>query len=222
MGERYESARRKITEYLFGKDSSGMPSRQFEKYGFLGSPDSERVLSRSGVAAGYGNVCVKLKKSSMANRITYTFGDSPNEMGNGTTMMAGGLGDNLSITGIPVPDMEKCYKRMKALEKKTGVLDASDVTDKCVGKRWYIEAQMHGDVTMDDIGEVMIQYRWTGKEYVPNDPRMTEQEVQSLVEALSDRGVKVSRYSVREGMDEETGKMVSKVVWIDDTSSIEG
>lgn len=222
MGEQYESARRKITEYLFGKDSSGMPSRQFEKYGFLGSSDSERVLSRSGTAAGYGNVCVKLKKSSMANRVTYTFGDSLNEMGNDVTMMAGGLGDNLSIAGIPVPEMEKCYKRMKALEKKTGGLDASDVTDKCVGKKWYIEAQMHGDVTMDDIGEVMIQYRWTGKEYVPNDPRMTEQEVQSLVEALSDRGVKVSRYSVRPDMDEETGKMINKVVWIDDTSSIEG
>ena len=217
-----DTPRGRVTEYLFGKDSSDMPARQFEKYGFMGSRDVDRVLSRGGVASSYGGVCVRYRKSNLADRMTYTFGDSLNEMQEGTVMTAGGLGDGLSITGIPVADMKRCYRRMKSLEKKTGVLDASDVTEKCVGKKWYIEAQLHGDVTMDDVSEVMVKYRWDGKRYVPDDDSLTDGDVTALEESLSDRGITVRRYSVRPDVDEETGKMVSKVVWIGDTDSVEG
>lgn len=166
--EAYNAERRALAEQLFGIDASKLSAGEFEKYGFLGSKDAEKVLGSGTNAQIYGDICVRFKKERVKDRTTYTFGDSFNEVQRGSDIVAGGLSDRLSVSGIQPSEARRTYAAMSKLEE-SGVLDATDVTQKTVGRYGYIETQLHGKLDSEEIEAVFVKCRRENGEWVPKD-----------------------------------------------------
>ena len=166
--EAYNAERRALAEQLFGIDASKLSAGEFEKYGFLGSKDAEKVLRSGTNAQIYGDICVRFKKERVKDRTTYTFGDSFNEVQRGSNIIAGGLSDSLSVSGIQPSEARRTYAAMSKLEESGG-LDATDVTQKTVGKYGYIETQLHGKLDSEEIEAAFVKCRRENGEWVPKD-----------------------------------------------------
>lgn len=181
----YEADRRDVASKLFGIDGKSMRASDFEKYGMLGSSDEDKFFSSGTTATIYGDVCVKFKKSGIENKATYTFDDSYNMVaGHNVSVIAGGLGKNLSASGIPVADMSRAYKKMKSIKDSGGKLDATDVTKSAIGKYAYIEVQLHGNISASDIDTVYIKGKKSGKGY------SMSKENEAAYDALKKAGIK--------------------------------
>lgn len=216
IGDRYLEARRDIPRVMYGVDASDLPSSAFEKYGYMGSADPIKAASHGGATGIYGSVSLKLRKDRLGNRVTYTFGDSLNMIQDGREVMAGGLDDNLSVTGVDAYGMSSVYKRMGQVLRKTGGLDASDVADRCVGRNWYIETQVHGQITMDDVSEVVVETRTslTGDGLVYSANPSEHETLKRLIDGLESSGTHVTRYA--NYYDYDSKKWVVRGVSVDE------
>lgn len=166
--EAYNAERRALAEQLFGIDASKLSAGEFEKYGFLGSKNAEKVLRSGTNAQIYGDICVRFRKDKIKDRTTYTFGDSFNEVQRGSDIIAGGLSDRLSVSGIQPSEARRTYAAMSKLEESGG-LDATDVTQRTVGKYGYIETQLHGKLDSEEIEVAFVKCRRENGEWVPKD-----------------------------------------------------
>ena len=185
--ESYHKDRRDVAKKLFGVDTSSIDAFDFEKYGLVGSSDPQKVLSSGTTATIYGDVCVRFSKSAIMDRTTYTFGDSFN-MAQRETFVAGTIGDSPSIAGIPLSDMSRVYRSMTQLDL-SGNHDATDITARTVGRRGYIEAQIHGEIDIRHIDEVFVKAKRSGGEWVPED------SCKEIYDALRKSGIKVRLYT---------------------------
>lgn len=154
-------ARRDMANNLFGIDYDTSPVDR-EKFGYLADyGDYEHTLGHSG--PGYGNgyggyeCCVTLRKDTVANRATYTVGDSLSSSEYWSTQCAAGAIDTTcSIEGLnfsadssvgSVPD------HIEEIPKKVLSGEYSSVANILDDNFWvgYVECQYHGDITAKDI-----------------------------------------------------------------------
>lgn len=205
-----EELRIKVSNTLFGVDVRGMDPTQYEKYGFMGSSDTTKMLTTSS-ADKYGDFCIKFNKDSINDRLTYTFGDSLINIDTGRTLIAGRMGSDTNIAGISLDRMSSSYKRIKSLQK-SGNLDASSVATKCISKTGYVEAQVHGMVTKNDISEVWVKHRWNGRQW---EQWSDSYDLGVIEQKLKDNGIKMYRYGITMVQDPNTKDWVERVVIVE-------
>lgn len=160
--------RKNLTESLFGCDTSSFSASDFEKYGYLGSND---LLTdyRSTRAKNYGNTIVKFKKTSLADRVTYTIGDSMTNAGNSRMMgldekqhfrISAGIATSgkVNVAGIQVQTKDAVRSVCQNPMFDTMLKQNPDMfAQSCAGAE-YVELQYHGKLTIDDIDTLCFTY----------------------------------------------------------------
>ena len=123
-----------------------------EKYGFMG--DKTPWTYDNGRASQYGDCIIKLRKERVESRTTYTIGDSLNT---GGMPQYAALGfSSATICGNFYPEAP-VMKDLDLAESMRDFLRAMQNNPKY--HRYlhsYIETQVHGDVTLDDIQSVVL------------------------------------------------------------------
>lgn len=150
--------RRQMSKDLFDHENNGFTGRDYEKYGYLSTKtEIGRNLEAMDLnAKQYGGFIINFKKDNVFNRTTFTFADS--------------LTDQFEFVPSKVSDPRITSLRSYALErnapsggtrlewiKNNMVLGKTTLKDSFIDLGFaYIEAQYHGDLTLDDIQDVMI------------------------------------------------------------------
>ncbi len=144
--------RRKFSENMFGH--SGLEDSDYEKYGYLGFADDKK--DQDDLGKPEGGVTYTLKKDRMADRTTYTFGDSLNTKNDTST--PGYAGEKPTIEGMSsLGNEERVRSALKAYKDfKNGKIDYDEMFNRIRddADNMYIELQFHGPVTSDDIESV--------------------------------------------------------------------
>lgn len=160
MGAEDLDARDYFTRTAFQYDGALAPS-DYEKYGYLGSPDSVS-------AASYGDLDIVFKKDTMIDRTTMTLGDS--------------LYDVLYPSWVSNPHVISKYgaeweapDRLTVNQARTFYVDAKNLYETGSFGWQYAELQFHGEVTLNDIDHFSVPKTWR------NNPshEATIQQIQS-------------------------------------------
>jgi SPP1 gp7 family putative phage head morphogenesis protein len=146
------TTRKKVPEKLFGVDSSKLEAADFEKYGYMDSKDKAKAL-KNPAASGYGGVLVTFKRDRVANRTTFTVGDSlDGVLGMRQNMIAGDT-QNPRANGIQTYEL-RTFAATPKRNRTTLPTDAQEFADHFRGE--YFEIQYHGDLTLDDVQSVAV------------------------------------------------------------------
>jgi hypothetical protein len=145
-------ARKALSKKMYGH--SGMGKTEYEKYGFLGSPNEAEDWNASTKSYGGGvPVLYTFKKDSLEDRMTYTYGDSLNS--EQRLKAAGYGGSKPTIEGFTSAYSKDDLKRAFSMYKryKDGQLSFNDFMRNALDRadNHYLELQYHGDVTAKDI-----------------------------------------------------------------------
>ena len=145
MGAEDLDARDYFSRTAFEYDGDLTPA-DYEKYGYLGSPDSVS-------AASYGNLDIVFKKDTMVSRTTMTLGDS--------------LYDVLYPSWVSNPRIISKYSaewgepdRITEGEARYFYEQAKQLYDTGSYGYQYAELQFHGDVTLNDIDHFSVPKTW--------------------------------------------------------------
>jgi hypothetical protein len=135
--------RASVENHLFGiDDPSATHADEHPIYGYVVSPRDDRVVDQSWVGM-YGDVVLRFKPS-VRKRTTFTIGDS--------------LGEELAPSEVEKPGIESTFANVDVL--RANVLSDFLVSgDVGTPGATYIEAQIHGGITPDDIAEVSFPRR---------------------------------------------------------------
>mgnify|MGYP003290439421 CR=1 FL=1 len=149
----YDPATRKTaSQKLFGVDTSKLEAADFEKYGYLDSKDKAKALKNPS-AAGYGGVLVTFKRDRVANRTTFTVGDSlDGVLGMRQNMIAGDT-QNPRANGLQTYEL-RTFAATPKRNRKQLPTDAQEFADHFRGD--YFEIQYHGELTLDDVESVAV------------------------------------------------------------------
>ena len=136
------------------------------KNGFDGSSVNGSIM--------YGNVAIKLKKSNLSNRTTFTFGDSLN--GTRWDVKVPSLFTNPSKISISANrSLTDNYGKFIGRLPK----DLKDITENIP----YVELQFHGGVSIKDIEKIYIYKSfdtWRGKQSLNIDDKVLEKITDKL------------------------------------------
>lgn len=166
------NSRKEATRIMFNADINGMKPKDFEKYGYLFKGDAFADMM-DGRVESYGDIIVEFKKKNVANRTTYTVGDSLWTAGGKGTMLPTKIGE--SGFAWDVSD--------SSIAKYMGELDGKDFTHmefrRSAGAS-YVEAQYHGDLLLSDIDHVVL-----------NPLLFKQDDLADLIEELQEKKIKV-------------------------------
>lgn len=159
---------------LFGYELD-LPANLRPIYGYLSNFKNGFDIDKSNGALMYGNVTIQLKKSNLANRTTFTVGDSLDSLG--WSHLVPNLYTNPTKTAIN-PFRSLCDSHGKFVGKLGKNL--KQVTQN----QAYVELQFHGgNIVLDDIEKVYIYKSintWKGKEPL----NIKEDAIKDLEKAL--------------------------------------
>lgn len=177
-GGTLSNAHRADTEENLYSYPADLPAEQRPIYGYMHKPGTD-----PGWVDGYGEIEIEFK-NDVRSRTTFTQGDS------------------LAQGYIPSAVNDPSYLSLDAPVAFTNPADDTDVVrDGIIGQGTYVEAQIHGGVTVDDIAAVNLPRDWRGTdafgrirlhEYVREF--MSPEEVARLeatIAQLKERGVTV-------------------------------
>lgn len=146
------TTRKTASQKLFGVDPDKLEAADFEKYGYMDSKDKAKAL-KNPAASGYGGVLVTFKRDRVANKTTFTVGDSlDGVLGMRQNMIAGDT-QNPRANGLQTYEL----RTFAATPKRNRVelpTDAQEFADHFRGE--YFEIQYHGDLTLDDVESVAV------------------------------------------------------------------
>lgn len=157
--------RKEIEQTLFGYDLNLKDSLR-PIYGYLTNFKNGFDGSSTNGCVMYGNVAIKLKKSNLSNRTTFTFGDSLD-----------GTRWDVKVPSLFTDPSKISISANRTLTdsygKFTGKLskDLKDITENIP----YIELQFHGGVSIKDIEKVYIYKSfdtWRGKQSLNIDDKV--------------------------------------------------
>lgn len=199
-GSSYKPGRRATEERIWGipDDMRAVPAADREKYGYWGYSGEDS--SDSGTH--YGKMEFTFKKDRVAERTTFTFGDTLDAR----APSAGYAGANPTIEGCAcksagsLRNMISTYKRYK--EGKMSFADfhysvASECTDS------YVELQFHGKLTLDDVADISFPSAgYLGSAF----DEMSESKRKQVYAKIVSSGINV-RYK-------ESGKFVDGLEWL--------
>lgn len=152
--------RAEVEKTLFGYNNNLNPKLR-PIYGYLTNKKFD-ISSKNG-AIQYGNVSIVLKKKNVFNRTTYTIGDS----------LDGSRWDFKVPTLLSQPNIRSMAAHRSLTDsygKYTGKLGSLDEVTNNVP---YVEAQIHGGVSVKDIDKVYIYTyidTWSGRKSFNIDP----------------------------------------------------
>lgn len=186
-GSDYKPGRRETGVQTFGHDYD-IEAEEAEKYGFWGI-ESDEEYSQNRTASGYGGISFKFKKDKVAERTTYTFGDS---LDSGRPL-AGYAGAHPTIEGITGLDAWRGGKDKLGTildyyrQYKGGNMSFNQfyeaVNDECIDG--YVECQFHGMLTIEDVESVTFPDNTFSSTF----RRMTPDERKTVVTKLKDNGI---------------------------------
>ena len=153
--------RAEVEKTLFGYNNNLNPKLR-PIYGYLTNKKFD-ISSKNG-AIQYGNISIVLKKKNVFNRTTYTIGDS----------LDGTRWDYKVPTLLSQPNVRSmaAHRSLKdSYGNYTGKLGSS--LDEVTNNVPYVEAQIHGGVSVKDIDKVYIYTymdTWSGRKSFNIDP----------------------------------------------------
>jgi hypothetical protein len=146
------TTRKTASAGLFGTDVDELKPSDFEKYGYLDSKDKAKAL-KNPAAAGYGGVLVTFKRDRVANKTTFTVGDSlDGVLGMRKNLIAGDT-QNPRANGIQTYEL-RTFAATPKRNRPTLPTDAQEFADHFRGE--YFEIQYHGELTLDDVESVAV------------------------------------------------------------------
>lgn len=170
-GAMNKSLRKEVSNKLFGCDIKKMQDADYEKYGYLGSKDFSK--DDNFMLQHYGDVIVHFNKDKV--KTTYTFGDSLN-WERYKRIIAGDTGsiDKVNLNGI---ERRKNILSNLMLNDDSVLDDMSKFKKKIIPNAEYLELQFHGNLTMNEVTEIMFY-----KSKLPSD---------DVLDKLKNMGIKV-------------------------------
>jgi len=196
-GSSYKPGRRETGVETFGHDYD-MPASETERYGFWGL-DDDMEASSDRTASGYGRIMFKFKKDKVAERSTYTFGDTL-DAGRPLAGYAGGKPTIEGVTGLDeygygkksLEDILKTYRKYKS-----GGMSFSDfhsaVSRAC--QDGYVECQYHGPLGIEDVDTITF----TNSSMRDTFDKMNPTTRKRVVKKLKDNGI-VMQYKDGSGL----------------------
>lgn len=203
----YITGRERFADVKFGRKYAIDPSL-CEKYGYLESETG--FAQNSSIAVNFGDVSYRMDKEKLQHRTTFTFGDSyrfqrvtqPSMCDRPELMSVPGLYRRLVIEqALDFMDAQK--------ETKTGFTQGSteymnEMSAKAkerIDKANYIELQYHGDVSLEDVKEVIyyVGYAKNPRDNEDGKAPIVHKDVNALLEHKKmeiamwrSKGVKIS------------------------------
>ena len=196
-GSSYKPGRRETGVETFGHDYD-MPASETERYGFWGLDDDSDAVSDN-TARGYGSIMFKFKKDKVAERSTYTFGDTL-DAGRPLAGYAGAKPTIEGVTGLDeyghgreslndILDTYRMYKSGRIDFKKFHEL----VSDACEDD--YVECQYHGPLGIEDVDTITFTSGSLRGTFEGMNPTTRKR----IVKKLKDNGI-VMRYKDGSGL----------------------
>ena len=190
-GSAYMPGRRETGEVTFGHAYDIEPI-DAEKYGFLGVDDDVEYFGER-TAGHYGGINFKFKKDRVAERTTYTFGDT---LDSGRPI-AGYAGSHPTIEGLDAlraEDGKQSYNKIMEMYKKykAGNGTFSDFCDKVsdICRDGYIECQFHGMLTIEDVDSITMDRSKFDRTF----GNMSEETRKNVIKKLKDCGITLNCY----------------------------
>lgn len=168
--------RKNTTKKLFGSDVNSMKRNEFEKYGYLfkGNVDDDYTDGR---VSGYGNTIVQFKKKKLEDRTTFTIGDSLYASGKEVILP--------SKLNEVTPSWDfSSSTTLKYMQE----LDGTNFTHIDFRRKagvGYIEAQYHGDVTLDDVDYIVL-----------NESDYARTSFHETAKKIKEKGIKVKLFNI--------------------------
>ena len=149
----YDVARKRVEAKSLGYDDKNTSPEDRPTYGYFGSNDLKGA-SHAGVSKAYGSIAVKLKKE-VKSRTTFTGDDSLSGKPPAYMQRQPSTLDNPSVASV-LELRESAYKSEEMKKKLQNIADSKNLGDaaKALDSN-YIEAQVHGKVRPEDIGELI-------------------------------------------------------------------
>lgn len=182
--------RKKASKIFYGHE--GLDDKDYEKCGYIGFADEAEDWDDS-AHPGYGGrspLTYTLRKDTMKDRTTYTYGDSLNTRR--WMACAGYAGDKPTIEGMSALDSE--YYVKNALESyrryKNGDISYKEMFDdiRRYANNGYIELQFHGPVTVADIEKVSFNSK---KDLEAAFNKMSDTRRKKVIGLLRQNGVQL-------------------------------
>ena len=156
--EEVKRSRKDISKTLF--DWNDTPKdEEFEKYGFI---SNKQELSGNDTACGYGPIKYIFDKKKVASRTTFVIGDSLDNKDYGVQASRVTNPKIESIPGVVYGDytgVAKLYEMMEDSQdyilKNPSELSLALPYIPCYDT--YVEAQFHGNLTLDDVQSVLVK-----------------------------------------------------------------
>ena len=153
------TTRKTASEKLLGIDADKLQASDFEKYGYMDSKDKSKALKNPS-AAGYGGVLVTFKRDKVANKTTFTVGDSlDGVLGMRQNMIAGDT-QNPRANGLQTYEL-RTFAATPKRNRPQFPTDAQEFADQFRGD--YFEIQYHGDLTLDDVESITVSKTTYGR-----------------------------------------------------------
>lgn len=170
---------------MFGHTLSDVTlGRDLEKYGCLQSKNIVSFFNDGQDASHYGNVSIIMKRKNLFDRTTYCVGDSgpgkpvlPQKLGADFDIYSCADGDDYRSMFNNFEDVRRTFE----LNKGT----PSDFADS-MAFSGYIELQLHGKVTLDDMHSIVI--RMSKSRY---NERNTPDQIKDMVSKCKEHGIRV-------------------------------
>lgn len=184
-GSSYQPGRRETGVETFGHDYN-IEAIEAEKYGFWGIDDDQEYYSDR-TAGGYGRISFKFRKDKVADRTTYTFGDTLDA----GRPLAGYAGDNPTIEGLDgfgrrgKSSFERSLSDYRAY--KNGDISFKEFHERISGRcrDHYVECQFHGMLTIEDVESIVMPKSTFDRTFAG----MSEETRKTVVTKLRDCGI---------------------------------
>lgn len=197
-----KEGRKDCSNQMYGH--GGLDKTEYEKMGYIAPPDIAEDYDTGDhpFYGGYSSMTYTLKKDTLKDRTTYTFGDSLNTYmhGRGSLKSAGYAGENPTIEGLTgiggKTYMDRALRAYR--EYKRGDISFSEMFKRVrsLANNNYIELQFTGPVTASDIKKVSFDNVKHIKSAFSN---MTPEKRKKTIKILKDNGIEVEyrkdRYS---------------------------
>lgn len=151
--------RKDAVSNMFGLDKSQvnkLKNKEFEKYGYLAHKDLKIDTLKAESAKQYGGITVRFNKESIADRTTYTVGDSLY-----MSEESGGVAASVlkpSLAGVDEWLLQDNFIEEAGEEFVEDLRGATGDVELFLQKvqKPYVELQFHGDLTIDDVESISV------------------------------------------------------------------
>lgn len=154
-----KEGRKAASDKFYGH--GGLPDTEYEKCGYIGYADEAEDWDSPGhpFYGGSSPMTYTLRKETLKDRTTYTYGDSLNTRYNMTS--AGYAGDKPTIEGVTSLDSLSDMRSILQVWRKykSGQINFSTMFNdiRRYADNRYIELQFHGPVTVKDIEKISFE-----------------------------------------------------------------